>query len=168
MLDTSDDLIEIDSLLRSSMDAAGSYLRSAFSMPAHCVWADELVSLLDGRLTVALSTVTRRCEPRVSPVDAFFVRGRFHVPSVMQAARTRNLTRNRAASLTCFSKAWAVICHGESRVMTTDDSLFVTIDEQMLKFGLSSVLDWGDGVFLEITPRTMFTWKREPGRELTT
>ena len=100
MRETSEDLQRLQTLLDRSIEGAGRFLRDSFRMPDRSLCAAQLVRFLQGIHNVALATVTRSGEPRVAPIGALFFRGRFHVPTVATAARTRHLLQRPAASLT--------------------------------------------------------------------
>ncbi|MFI4993420.1 MAG: pyridoxamine 5'-phosphate oxidase family protein [Solirubrobacterales bacterium] len=155
-----EDFEALDALLKASIDSAGAYLRSSFEMPSHSLSARELVSRLDGLRTVAFCTMTKGNEPRVAPVSAFFYRARFYVPSVATSARARQLTRNPASSLTCFSDDWALISHGSTSVIAPTDAQFSKLSQLVQQVGSFDVLDWGEGVFLRFDADVMFTWTR--------
>ncbi|MGO9885012.1 MAG: pyridoxamine 5'-phosphate oxidase family protein, partial [Solirubrobacteraceae bacterium] len=82
MRETAGDLERLQALLDDSIAVASPFLRSSFEMPEHSLSAQQLAVHLQGSLTVALATVTRRDEPRVAPINALFFRGSFHVPTV--------------------------------------------------------------------------------------
>ena len=164
MRETHEDLTRLQALLEESIERAGSFLRASFEMPEHSLSAERLAAHLQGRLTVALSTVTAGGEPRVAPIGAFFLRGTFYIPTVTQAARARHLSKRPAASLTYFEGIdFAVIAHGTAEAIDADDPRFEELDEVYAQCGGESVTEWeGDGVYLRFEPTTMYTYAREP------
>lgn len=162
MFETPDDIAVLDELLQASIESAGPHLRQSFEMPSHSLTARQLVSLFSGVATLAFSTVTNKGEPRVAPVSALLYRARFYVPSVADAARTRHVLHTPACSVTGFSDDWALILHGSAAIIEQTNDVFPILNEQMLRIGQSSVLDWGDGVFIAIDPHVIFTWSRAP------
>jgi hypothetical protein len=164
MSDTSDSPDALDRLLQASIDSAGAYLRESFEMPEHSLNAGQVSALFDRARTVALATVTSRGDPRVAPVEAFLHRASFCMPTVAGAARSRHLARNPASSLTCFEKDWAVLAHGKSTIVREGDAEFAELERRAEEAGLSSVLEWGEGVYLRLEPDRLFTWTRHlPG-----
>src|SRR5437868_15284789 len=98
MRETESDLAELSTLLERSIAGAGPFLRRSFEMPEHSLTAGQLVRYLDGLRTVAFATVTANGEPRVAPIGALFYRGRFYIPTTMEAARTRHIRQRPGAS----------------------------------------------------------------------
>ena len=67
---------------------------------------------------VAWATVTSGGQPRVAPVDAVFIHGRFYLSTDRSAFRTRNVRRNPATSLTYLEGiTFAVIVHGSAKIV---------------------------------------------------
>jgi len=166
MYETETDLQRLEELLGRSIQRASSFLRSSFEMPEHSLSARQLADHLQGSLTVALATVTARGEPRVAPINAVFVGGRFHVPTVAEAARARHLERRPAASLTHFKGIdAAVIAHGQVQIIRAEDAEFPEIDAAQVKSGRESPREWdGHPVYLRLEPDTLYTYARHPER----
>jgi hypothetical protein len=162
MSETSDGLHVLDRLLQASAAQAGRFLRESFEMPAHSMDARQLSALFDRSRTVALATVTSQGLPRVAPVAAFLHGTCFCVPTVAGAARCRHVSVQPATSLTCFEADWAVLAHGASTVVAPSSPEFAAIEERARQAGLSSVLDWGEGVYVRMEPSRLFTWMRSP------
>ncbi len=159
MRETPEDLDRLQALLDRSVEDAGDFLRRSFEMPERSLSAAQLVRFLQGTRTVALATVTRRGEPRVAPINALFFRGRFHVPTVTTAARTRHLRERPAASLTLYEgNELAIVAHGRAGILGQDHPDFPALEEA---FG-GSVLDWGEGVYLRVEAGRLFTFARRP------
>src|SRR5258708_22932404 len=59
--------------------------------PDRRVAASDLARVLRGVRVLDVATVTAACEPRVTPVDGLFFRGRFHFGSGHESARFRHL-----------------------------------------------------------------------------
>ncbi|MEN3283417.1 MAG: hypothetical protein V7607_4557 [Solirubrobacteraceae bacterium] len=156
------DLERLQALIDASIEGAGAFLRNAFEMPQRSLSAEQLVERLQGSLTVALATTTARAEPRVAPINALFVRGAFHVPTVAQAARTRHLTARPAASLTYFEGTHvAVVAHGQVAIIDTTDSAFGELDAVQVQSGNESPTQWqGDAVYLRLDVDRLFTYAR--------
>jgi hypothetical protein len=162
MSETSDGLDALDRLLQASAAQAGRFLRESFEIPAHSMDARHLSALFDRSRTVALATVTSRGLPRVAPVSAFLHGASFCIPTVADAARCKHVKGQPASSLTCFEGDWAVLAHGASAVIHPRDADFPAIEMRAQRAGLSSVLDWGEGVYLRMEPSRLFTWMRDP------
>jgi Pyridoxamine 5'-phosphate oxidase len=165
MDEATESLKVLDALMQASIARAGAYLRESFQLPEHSLDSAELRALFARARAVAFATVTSRGEPRVAPVDAFLAGATFWIPTVEGAARRRHVSRNPATSLSCFDKDWAVIAHGTSSVVRPSEDEFGLAEELALEAGLSSVLEWGEGVYIRFEPSTLLTWRRNPPRQ---
>lgn len=146
MRETAVDLERLQRLLDDSVERASPFLRSSFEMPERSLSAEQLAARLDGSLTVALGTVTARGEPRVAPINAFFLRAAFYVPTVAESARARHLARRPAASLTYFEgTSLAVIAHGRVEILTAEHPAFGELDETQVAIGSESPREWQAG-----------------------
>ena len=159
MRETPEDLDRLRALLDRSVEGAGDFLQRSFEMPERSLSAAQLVRFLQGTRTVALATVTRWGEPRVAPIGALFFRGRFHVPAVTTAARTRHLRERPAVSLTLYEgNESATVAHGRAGILEQDHPDFPALEEAFD----GSVLDWGKGVYLRVETGRLFTFARRP------
>jgi hypothetical protein len=165
MHETPTDLKQLQKLLDASIESASAFLRSSFEMPEHSLTAAQLVTHLQGSLTVALGTVTARGEPRVAPINAFLLHASFYVPTVAESARARHLAARPAASLTYFGGIeLAVIAHGHVKIIGAEDPAFAELDATQVDSGNQSVTEWqGHGVYLRLQPRVLYTYARNPG-----
>jgi hypothetical protein len=129
-------------------------------MPERSLSADQLVARLDGSLTVALATAAARGEPRVAPINAFFLHASFFIPTVAESARARHLASRPAASLTYFEQtSLAVIAHGRVEIIAADHPAFDEPDETQVALGRQSPRDWqGHAVYLRLEPTRLYTY----------
>jgi uncharacterized pyridoxamine 5'-phosphate oxidase family protein len=165
MKETEQDLERLQALLDESIEGAGSFLRSSFRMPRHSLSAAQLVRRLEGLNTVAMATVTPKGEPRVAPIGLLLYRGRFHVPTVASAARTRHLPERPDVSLTYYeSSDPAIIVHGRALVIDPDHPDFEALEKILHETGGGSVLEWGEGLYLRVVAERLFTFARYPER----
>lgn len=161
MKETPEDLKNLQDLLDESIERAGAFLRNSFEMPELSLSAGELVEVLHGSLTVAFSTITARDEPRVAPVGALFYRGRFHVPTVADSARARHVRKRPSVSLTYYrGNDLAVIAHGRAEPLYRDHPDFGELDALEREHAGTSVLDWGEAVYLRVDPQALYTFAR--------
>jgi hypothetical protein len=163
MRETDADLQRLQAALDRSVEKASPFLRRSFEMPERSLSAAELATRLDGLLVVSLATVTAKGEPRVAPIDAVFLRGRFYVPTVAQAARARHLARRPGVSVTYYEgRSMAVIVHGQAGMVTPGEEPFDEIEEIRLAEGGESLLGWsGDPIFLRVEPDVIYTYAKE-------
>jgi hypothetical protein len=166
MRETARDLERLQRLINQSMERASPFLRASFEMPEHSLSAEQLCAHLQGSKTVALATATGNGEPRVAPIGALFVRAAFYVPTVAEAMRSRHVERRPAASLTYYeSEGFAVIVHGQMRIIDPDHPDFDELDQIQVAAGRQSPREWsGSPVYLRFEADRLFTYAREPSR----
>jgi hypothetical protein len=163
MHETPEDMERLQALLSRSIERAGAFLRRSFEMPEHSLSVGQLVQYLQGIQNVALATVTAKGEPRVAPIGSLFFRGRFHIPTVTTAARTRMVAARPALSLTHFDgNDLAIIAHGSATLIPADHSDFAPLEAMQRAASGSSVNDWGEGVYLRVEAETLVTYARYP------
>lgn len=127
------DLQRLQQMLDHSIEQAGAFIREAFEMPGHSLSARQLVHFWQGLQTVAFATVTAHGEPRVAPIGALLLRGRFAIPTVAAAVRTKHIQRHPAISFTLYqANRLAVIVHGEAVIIRPDHPDFA---EPILRLG---------------------------------
>lgn len=165
MYETADDIQQLQGLLDRSIERAGAFLRRSFEMPEHSLSARQLVHFWQRIQTIALATVTRNGEPRVAPIGALLWHGHFYIPTVMTAARTRHISQNAAVSFTLYQgNEVAVIAHGRAIIIQAEHANFADIEAFQREATGASVQEWGEGVFLQIQPATLFTYVRDVDR----
>ncbi len=161
--EAAEDMERWQALLDRSIERAGPFLRESFRMPEHSLSAPQLVRLLDGIVTVALATATARGEPRVAPTGALFYRGRFYIPTVAGAARTRHVRARPPVSLTHYTgNELAVIVHGSAAIIPPGEPEFDALEALHREVVGVSVREWGEGVYLRVDPDVVYTYAREP------
>jgi hypothetical protein len=163
MHETPEDTERLQTLLDRSIERAGAFLRSSFEMPEHSLSAGQVTRYLQGIQNVAFATTTAKGEPRVAPIGSLFYRGRFHIPTVATAARTRMVTARPAVSLTHFvGDDLAIIVHGSATIIPADHPDFAAVEAMQRAANGSSVRDWGEGVYLRVEAETLVTFARYP------
>jgi uncharacterized pyridoxamine 5'-phosphate oxidase family protein len=163
MHETPEDFQRLQALLDQSIEQAGAFLRQSFQMPTHSFSARQLVHFWQGLQTIALATVTSKGEPRVAPISALLFHGRFYIPTIATAVRTKHVLHHSAISFTSYQgNDVAIIVHGEATVIRPDHPDFVTVEALQLEESGHSVREWGEGVFLQITPKLLYTYARSP------
>lgn len=167
MHETPEDLSRLQHLLDESIERAGPFLRHSFEMPERSLSARQLVRHLQGIVTTAMATVTAQGEPRVAPIGAILYHGRFHVPTVSTAARTRHLRKRPAVSVSYYEGVdLAVIMHGRTAIVEQSNPEFAPVDAVLQETSEGSVLDWGggEGLYLRVDPDVIYTFVRYPDR----
>lgn len=163
MHETPEDMERLQALLDRSIERAGAFLRQSFEMPEHSLSAGQLTRYLRGIQNVAFATTTAKGEPRVAPIGSLFSRGRFYIPTVATAARTRMVMARPAVSLTHFvGDDLAIIAHGSATVIPVDHADFAALEAMHREANGQSVRDWGEGAYLRVEAETLVTFARYP------
>lgn len=165
MYETDDDLGWLQALLDRSHARMGPHMRSILTSE-HTLTARQVVMHLRGIKHVALATVTAAGEPRVGPLDALFVRGRFHVGTGGAAGRLLHLRRRPAVSLThVVADEIAVTVHGTAVLLDQGHQEATALERVYVDLYGSSAFGWAEGVVLiRIEPHAMYASAPEPNR----
>ncbi len=164
MHETAADIATLQQLLDASYARIGSHMRSIHT-PERRVAASDLARVLRGVRVLDLATVTATCEPRVSPVDGLFFRGRFYFGSGQESMRFRHLrVRPQVSACHTIGETFATIIHG--RAVEID----VRAPEQRGFFDYVHEVypdwdTWYDGErppYARIEPSVMFAYAFEP------
>ena len=97
MFESEAEIAEMQRLFDETLRVANAHMLSILT-PERRLSARQVAAYLQGTRHVALATVTAKGEPRVSPVDAFFIHGRFTMSTGGEATRLRHLRANPACS----------------------------------------------------------------------
>jgi uncharacterized pyridoxamine 5'-phosphate oxidase family protein len=163
MRESPEDVARLEALIDASFERAGPHLLSIYR-PDRRLSAGQVVALFAGARQIAVATVTASGEPRVAPVDAILLRGRFHFGTSATAARIRHLRRRPAISLSYFERDdIAVIVHGRAILLEYGQSDFEELDRAFIQIygGAPSTPEEGV-VFVRVEPETMFTFAQRP------
>lgn len=159
-----EDVAALQALLERSIAEAGPFLRSSFQMPQCSMSAEQVVACFARVVVVSFATVTKAGSPRVAPIGALFWRGQFHIPTTLEAARTRHVLARPAVSL-----AWhdgidrAAIVHGSAMVLAAQHPDFAELDQLHQELTGASVTSWGSGAYLRVIAEQFFTFDRALG-----
>jgi hypothetical protein len=157
MLETSGELDELDALLTMSMRAATEHLRNIMDQPTRSLTGREVAKLLTGMKTLALATVSRSGEPRISGVDGHFLHGRWVFTTSGRAAKARQLRQRPAASAAHIDgDDLGVYAHGRVEFLDRANPDFAGIEEHLTAHYGSSPSSWGDDIaYLRLQPHWM-------------
>jgi Pyridoxamine 5'-phosphate oxidase len=157
MLETSGELDELDALLAASMRAATEHLRNIMDQPTRSLTGREVAKLLTGMKTLALATVSRSGEPRISGVDGHFLHGRWVFTTSGRAAKARQLRQRPAASAAHINgDDLGVYAHGRVEFLDPANPDFAGIEEHLTAHYGSSPSSWGDDIaYLRLQPHWM-------------
>jgi Pyridoxamine 5'-phosphate oxidase len=162
--ENAEEIAGLQALLDASHARAGPHLRSIFR-DEHRFTAEQLVVFFTGPRQIAVATVSAEGEPRVAPVDALLLHGRFHFGTHRTAARVGHLRARPAVSLAYFERdELAVVVHGTAELLELGHPDFRAIDQAFVDVygGTPSTADEGS-VYARVEAKTMFTYARELG-----
>jgi uncharacterized pyridoxamine 5'-phosphate oxidase family protein len=127
--------------------------------------ARQVVNYLQGVKHVAFATVSRKGEPSVSPLDGWFLHGRFIAGTSATAVKAAHVRRNPAVSLAHFAgDDIGIWVHGRARALAPDEALFEEYIRAATAAYGSSPLDLGPVVLWEVEPRAMFAYAPDPSK----
>ncbi len=129
MLETAEELDELQALLDASLAGSTAHLRSI--VIGNTMTAKQLTEILTGMCTIAVATVTASGEPRISGEDGHFIHGMWHFGTARSAAKARHLAARPTASVAHMrGEDLGVFAHGSV--------------ETLNPHGRESVADWPD------------------------
>ena len=172
MLETPDELVRLQALLDSSMDAAGPHLRDIINDERR-LDAHQLTERLQGMRLLVLATATGGGHPLTAPVDGYFLHGTFWFSIGTDAVRARHLAARPHVSATHLpGESLAVTVHGTAETFPIRADESADLRQAMLDHYVPiqgpSFGEWLDEVQAlggRIAPEKMFTFHMaEEGR----
>lgn len=164
MLETDAELTALQDLLDRSFAASGTHLKSIVTGERRLT-AVQVANYLQGVKHVSFATVSRKGEPRVAPLDGWFLHGQFIVSTAGNAMRTRYVRRNPSVSLAhVVGDDIGIWVHGTARFATRGDPLVDDYDRLATEAYGSSPVNWGDVVVMPIEARAMFAYAPDPSK----
>jgi Pyridoxamine 5'-phosphate oxidase len=167
MYETETELAGLQSLLDESLARATSHLRSIVAPGERTLTAGQLVNVITGMCTLAVSTVTALCEPRVSGADGHFLHAHWIISTARSSAKARHLAARPAVSLAHLrGDDFGVFTHGTAQELNPaggpEDPGWPAIHEHLTQHYGSSPLSWGDVVAYRVVPHWMVAYAADP------
>ena len=158
MFETEEELDELQSMFDAHLAKANPHMR-AIVTPERRLTARQVATYLQGTKHVAFATVNAKGEPRVSPLDALFIHGRFTVGTDRVASKVAHLRRNPACSAVHMDgDRIAVAVDGSVEWIERDHPDHHEIHGLWTKTYESDPYTWGNVVLLRIKPATMWAY----------
>jgi len=165
MLETPEELDDLQQLLDRSMAGAGEHLRGIITGERRLSAAD-LAGRLRGMRLLTAATVTADGRPLAGPVDGYFLHGTFWFSSGRNSVRMRHLAARPAVSATHLpGEELAVTVHGRAELVDMRDPAAAELRRAILDWYVprqgpefESWLDAVDAVAARIEPEKMFTF----------
>jgi hypothetical protein len=165
MLETAEELGNLQQLLDRSMAGAGEHLRGIITGERRLSAAD-LAGRLQGMRLLTVATVTADGRPLAGPVDGYFMHGTFWFSSGRNSVRMRHLAARPVVSATHLpGEELAVTVHGRAELLELRDPAAAELRQAMLDWYVprqgpefESWLNALDAVAARIEPAKMFTF----------
>jgi hypothetical protein len=165
MLETAEELGNLQRLLDHSMAGAGEHLRGIITGERRLSAAD-LAGRLPGMRLLTVATVTADGRPLAGPVDGYFLHGTFWFSSGRNSVRMRHLAARPVVSATHLpGEELAVTVHGRAELFDLGDPAAAELRQAMLDWYVprqgpefESWLNALDAVAARIEPAKMFTF----------
>jgi hypothetical protein len=152
----------LDALLAASRTRATAHLR-AIVTSEKALDATQTVAALTGMRTVALATVTARCEPRISAADGHFLHGRWIFGTDRGAAKATHLSARPAASVSYTEgETLGVWTHGHVTTLNptggADDPAWPEVLAHLTRHYGGSPYEWGEIIYFRLEPTWMLAY----------
>jgi general stress protein 26 len=165
MLETTEELDNLQQLLDRSMAGAGEHLRGIITGERRLSAAD-LAGRLQGMRLLTVATVTADGRPLAGPVDGYFLHGTFWFSSGRNSVRMRHLAARPAVSATHLpGEELAVTVHGRAELVDMREPAAAELRQAMLDWYVprqgpefETWLDALDAVAARIEPGKIFTF----------
>jgi uncharacterized pyridoxamine 5'-phosphate oxidase family protein len=163
MHESEQELRELQHIIDRSSARMGPHARSIMDPKKWSISATDICDYLVGIRHLAVATVNSKGQPRVAPVDGWFVHSRFVFGSSGDSIRMRHLERNPSVSATHFvGDDLAVIVHGQAELIDSSHKEAAYLGGVVGELYGSSPFSWGKRVVLaRIEPETMLTYSRD-------
>lgn len=163
MFETEAELDEIQVLIDAHMARANKHMLNIVT-PERRLTARQIAKYLVGTKHVAFATVTSKGEPRVSPLDALFIHGRFTLGTDSSTTKVAHLRRNPACSAVHVDgDRIAVVVNGTVEWIPRDHPDHDEIHRTWSATYESDPYSWGDDVlFFRIQPASMWAYASDP------
>ncbi|HEX5239782.1 MAG TPA: pyridoxamine 5'-phosphate oxidase family protein [Candidatus Limnocylindrales bacterium] len=163
MFETEAELAELQAMFDAHLERANPHMLGIVK-PSRRLTAGQVVAYLTGTKHVAFATVTSSGAPRVSPLDALFIHGRFTMSTGGDATRIAHLRRNPACSAVHMDgDRVAIVANGTAEWITRDHPDHGEIHGAWLAEYGNDPYTWGrDIVFFRLEPRSMWAYAFHP------
>ncbi|TCP56889.1 pyridoxamine 5'-phosphate oxidase [Tamaricihabitans halophyticus] len=169
MFETPDELHSLQALLDTSLSGSSSHLNSIVRPAESTLDAKQIVRVCQGMCTLAIATVTRRGEPRISGADGHLLHGRWIFGTHRQAAKARHLAARPGISATfMLGEQLGIFTHGHAVPLnpegTSSDPTWSTVRDYLVNHydGDGDDPFWDENVWYRIDPSWMVAYSADP------
>jgi hypothetical protein len=162
MFETREELDELQSMFDAHLKRANAHMRAIVTKERRLT-ARRVATYLQGTKHVAFATVTSKGEPRVSPLDALFIHGRFTMSTGLEATRLKHLRNNPACSLVHVDgDKVAVVANGTVEWIDREHPDHDEIHRVWSETYGSDPYTWGEIAFFRLVPTSMWAYAFTP------
>lgn len=163
MFETESELARLQAMFDTHLERANPHMLGIVK-PERRLTARQVATYLVGTKHVALATVTSNGEPRVSPLDALFIHGRFTMSTDGGATRIAHLRKNPACSAVHLDgDRVAIVANGTVEWIPRDHPDHGEIHGAWFAEYRNDPYTWGaDIVFFRLEPRSMWAYAFHP------
>lgn len=167
MFETEAEISRLRDLLDASLKRSTSHLQSIVTAGERTLTAEQLIRVATGMCTLALSTVTRSGEPRISGVDGHFLHGHWVAGTDPSAAKARHLAARPGVSAAYMrGEELGVFTHGYARPLnppfaTGHPDWPETLEYLEGHYG-ADAFDWTEVIYFRIEPTWMVAYSADP------
>lgn len=166
VFETDAEISRLQDLLDGSLKRSTSHLRSIVTPGERTLTAAQLVRVATGMCTLALATVTRTGEPRISGVDGHFLHGHWVVGTDPSAAKARHLAARPGVSLAYLrGEELGVFTHGHARPINPpfgDDPDWPATRDYLQDHYGDNAFEWTEVVYYRVEPTWMVAYCADP------
>ena len=162
MFETEDEIDRLQAMFDAHLARANPHMTGIVT-PERRLTARQVVTYLQGTKHVAFANVTARGEPRVSPMDAVFIHGRFTLGTGLEATKVAQLRRDPSCSAVHMDgDRIAVAVNGTVEWIRPGHADHDEIHATWTKTYESDPYTWGDVILFRIEPATMWAYAFHP------
>ncbi|TDN74723.1 MULTISPECIES: pyridoxamine 5'-phosphate oxidase family protein [Pseudonocardia] len=169
MFEAPDELHALQVLLDTSLAGSSSHLTSIIRAGERTLDAEQVVRICQGMCTLAIATVTRRGEPRISGADGHLLHGRWIIGTHRQAAKARHLAARPGISATFMrGEQLGIFTHGHAVPLnpegTSSDPAWPAVRDHLVDHYDDDTdnLFWDESVWYRIEPSWMVAYSNDP------
>ena len=167
MFESATELRELQELLDSSLAGSTGHLRSIIRSGERTLTAEQVVRVCQGMCTLALATVTRRGEPRISGADGHLLHGRWIIGTHRGAAKARHLAARPAISVSYMrGEEIGIFVHGQAAPLNPTDGpwerSWPEVEDYLTQYYGPEGLPWTEVIFYQVDPTWMVAYSVDP------
>lgn len=167
MHENEQDIEDFKKLIGLSKRQAGPHVKAALQIPEKSLQAEQLLRYLQGLHTFSFATSTTTGQPQITLTKALFYRGKFYIPTVRNAIRTRHVAHQPGVSMSLVRPdELALIINGKAEIIDPEreehQEEFRIVEEVHRMYSNEVPSDWKKGIYLRVTPIHFYSSAGDP------